>query len=514
MKKYFSLLSLAWVLFAPGARGQWSNDTAIVNAGSLATDLNGQWHNRTGATYSTAGSAGAPADYAVFYHQGLSGTGVNAVFINDGSYDASVNGRDYFSGPGGLAGQQEIAGTAMPVFGELFLQNGAGVELNITNSNGIRVAGSVRFENGITTTLRSNTNTGAVKLDDNATYTHSALGNTQHVNGYVSKTGDDAFIFPVGSGSRLRTLAMSAPATITDAYCVAWIAGSPSVTGDPSDGGAFHPVNVVMAPITSVSASGQWDWIPLNGTGSGMTITVSIPDLSSSGIPASDLRLVGWNGSSWTDLSGGSTASGNTEGSTLSGTMQAGISAVGIGSVNLLIPLPVNLLYFRAAAQNGHISLTWETTGENDMVSYGIERSADGITWEIIGNRPATGGNGPSYYKFIDVTAPAGKWLYRLRETDINGRQQLSSIVHAEILVNDLITVYPNPARQYITINGAPENSRVQLINSLGQVIREQIAGTHIVLFNLEGTDKGIYWVRVIANNLLVSQTKIARISD
>lgn len=324
------LLTACWL--PAQVQAQWYNDGASTNAGGTISDWTTQGTNTATGSYSTAGSTGAPSNYGVFEHRGQSGTGAAAALVNNGTYDATVNGRDYFMGPNGTAGQQEISGSSMPAFGELFIQNGATSLFDITNTNGIRVATNLFFGNGITTTVRANTSAGAIKFDDNATYFSTLpLDDTRHVNGYMSKTGNDAFTFPVGSGTDMRTLAISAPATATDQYSVAWIAGDPTTTGDPSNGNAMHPITAVTGNINAVSAAGQWDWIPVSGTGAGLTVAVSIP----AGItaPAATLRLAGWNGTSWVDLSGAPNATGNTEGSTLSGTMIAGIQAVGIGRV-------------------------------------------------------------------------------------------------------------------------------------------------------------------------------------
>jgi hypothetical protein len=254
----------------------------------------------------------------------------------DGPYTASGNAVDSFIGDGSAVwppvdAAKTISGTVAPSFDIAKLMNGATQQVNITNTQGINVGQRIDFANGITTTVRSNTQTGAVRLLDNATYTNTALGDAQHVNGYVSKTGNDAFTFPVGSGTDLRTLAISAPATATDQYSVSWIAGDPGTNGDPSNGNAMHATTAVTGAISVVSTAGQWDWVPVSGTGAGLTVTVSIP----AGItaPATNLRLAGWNGTSWIDLSGSPNATGNTEGSTLSGTMVSGIQAIAVGRV-------------------------------------------------------------------------------------------------------------------------------------------------------------------------------------
>jgi len=155
-----------------------------------------------------------------------------------------------------------------------------------------------------------------------------------HVNGYVKKYGPEAFVFPVGSGTDLRTLSISAPPNPTDVYAVAWILGNPTATVDPTNDNVFHPVSAILETITTVSTVGQWDWQVVRGTGEGLTITVSIPLLLGTEFAdASLLRLVGWNGTAWESL-GTAGASGITENSTLSGTMKAGIQAIGIGVVS------------------------------------------------------------------------------------------------------------------------------------------------------------------------------------
>jgi hypothetical protein len=159
------------------------------------------------------------------------------------------------------------------------------------------------------------------------------VDDSHHINGYVKKYGSEPFVFPVGSGTDLRTLTISAPSSPTDVYAVAWIMGNPTSTADPTNGNTFHPVTAVSGTISAVSTVGQWDWQAVRGTGEDLDITVSIPQLF--GAEFSDatlLRLVGWNGATWESL-GAAGASGLSENNTLKGTMKAGIQAIGIGVV-------------------------------------------------------------------------------------------------------------------------------------------------------------------------------------
>lgn len=193
---------------------------------------------------------------------------------------------------------------------------------------------------------------------------YSGASDSNHVNGYVKKIGSQGFVFPVGSGSDLRILQISAPSSSSAEYAVAWLVGNPDTTPDPTNSNQFHSTSAVTETIKAVSPVGQWDWLPVNGTGEGLIVTISIPALSGDMFtnPA-DLRLVGWNGASWVNL-GTSGATGLTENSTLSGTMIAGIQALGIGSIKSIVTVVVPPVF--TVIQNVDGTLTVSGTAEKD----------------------------------------------------------------------------------------------------------------------------------------------------
>jgi gliding motility-associated-like protein len=193
---------------------------------------------------------------------------------------------------------------------------------------------------------------------------YTGVSDLFHVNGYVKKIGSQGFIFPVGDGVDLRTLQMSAPTSSTSEYAVAWLGGNPDVTPDPTNSNQLHSTSAVSGTIKAVSPVGQWDWLPVNGTGEGLSITVSIPELTGDFFTnASDVRLVGWNGSTWVGL-GTNGASGLLENSTLSGTMIAGIQAIGIGSIKSITNVPAAPVF--TVVQNSDGTLTVSGSAEKD----------------------------------------------------------------------------------------------------------------------------------------------------
>ncbi len=179
------------------------------------------------------------------------------------------------------------------------------------------------------------------------TATITGASDANNINGYVlhySSVANEGFVYPVGTGSDLRTLTTSGTISTGAKYGTAWILGNPGTTVDPTDG-ATHSVSALADDIASVSGTGEWDWVDVSGNGQGVTVSVSIPDVSAFSA-ASLLRLVGWNGSKWINLSttqGSTAATGNVENNTLTGTMQSGITAIAIGRAYVTAYLKVFL---------------------------------------------------------------------------------------------------------------------------------------------------------------------------
>ncbi|SEJ83494.1 hypothetical protein SAMN05216327_1231 [Dyadobacter sp. SG02] len=322
-KEYISLMAgMALLLGNQLAHAQLVIDGATFNNYGAVS-------NRESYTAVTATASGAYAasSGAVFEHYE---TDANSLRVNN-NYNANGAGgsTDNFNGPAGAAGVQGISGSVAPNFSTLALKNGAASAFNITNTSGANVFATATFENGITTTVRANAATGALRFQAGATYT-GGLTDAQHVDGYVSKIGNSDFTFPVGSASDVRTLEMSAPANANAHLSVAYASDLGEAPSTPSPS------------IARVYTAGSWDWVAVTASTNDLEITVSIPNLTAFESTASNLRLIGWDGSQWLDLSGSANASAVTENSTLTGTVPAGaaITQIGIGSTQALATTP------------------------------------------------------------------------------------------------------------------------------------------------------------------------------
>ena len=411
---------------------------------------------------------------------------------------------DNFLGPSGLPGPQGVGGNVAPNFYNLVLDNGAESVFAITNTAGARIFASVDFSNGITTTVRANRRAGGLHFQLGASYT-GGRSDKQHVNGYVSKLGNEAFTFPVGSGTDARPLSIGKPASaaaiIATAYETSNVENSSSVSSS----------------ITSVFARASWDWIVGSATDDdGLAVSVSIPNVADFA-SASELRLAGWNGTQWINISGSVSASGNQEGSILSGVIPAGvtISQIGIGAFQG--SLPVTLASFTATAEHNIASLDWSTTAEINSAYFEIERSVDARTWGLLGRVKSRGeSNDIQFYNFKDQHPVDGVNYYRLKMTDRDGSYAYSDIRSAQFDFDMDIVFLPNPTpgKLYLHSNKMKSLDHIQLINPMGKILydkKKQTNGPDLDSLDLSDLSSGIYFVIVTSETGAVTNHKVIR---
>ncbi|WP_159471526.1 T9SS type A sorting domain-containing protein [Dyadobacter sp. 3J3] len=386
-----------------------------------------------------------------------------------------------------------------------------GAEITVFGAHNF-VTGGGGAQPGIVKTIRTSP-FGVLKFGAAATQT--AANDANHVDGYVSKIGNSAFTFPTGSGTDLRTLSISAPSTPTAQVTVAWFKGNPGTVSDPSDA-ETHSVTSLDGPLISVSQAGFWDWIPVTGSFSGLTVTASIPDLTTFAT-AANLRLAGWDGTQWINLSSAANATGNTEGSTITGTIPATgtISALAIGSITT--PLPVTLVSFNAqksgvGSEAAAALLYWTTSTETNSDHFDIERSENGRNWANIGKVISNGESTKILsYSFKDIQPISGENLYRLRMVDKDGTFAYSRIQSVTFDgTNSDMSVYPNPSVDKLFIRDYSTVKDISVSNLNGISVYKSLSfasGNGFV--DLASLSQGIYVVKITRINGTLSTHKI-----
>lgn len=95
-------------------------------------------------------------------------------------------------------------------------------------------------------------------------------------------------------------------------------------------------------------------------------------------------------------------------------------------------PLPVDLITFKVACENGKLLVNWTTASEVNNDYFTLERSRDNVNFEPVNITDGAGSVSVSNnYSYADVSVLQGTVYYRLKQTDFNGQSKYSSVISA-----------------------------------------------------------------------------------
>jgi hypothetical protein len=170
-------------------------------------------------------------------------------------------------------------------------------------------------------------------------------------------------------------------------------------------------------------------------------------------------------------------------------------------------PLPVELLDFKATSIGRHVQLDWTTVTEINNEGFEVERSADGLYFEMIG---WVEGNGNStvmhQYQFTDEEPFEGVNYYRLRQVDFDNRfaySKIVSVVVSERKANALeVNMYPNPATGILNIdlvNFKGKEAQIRVFSIDGRMVFNHniIAGENKKTVDVSGFSTGTYLIQI-----------------
>ena len=166
--------------------------------------------------------------------------------------------------------------------------------------------------------------------------------------------------------------------------------------------------------------------------------------------------------------------------------------------------LPVELENFKASCTNDSPFpfVNWQTSSEINNDYFSIFRSLDGINWElatIIDGQGTT--TMPTNYEWLDREAELGKIVYyKLQQTDFDGTNYNLGKISANCKLDE-IHIFPNPTSNNIFITGIEPNSKILILDMLGntvKVLEHVSSGERIDLSELH---KGKYFIQMIQDN-------------
>lgn len=178
------------------------------------------------------------------------------------------------------------------------------------------------------------------------------------------------------------------------------------------------------------------------------------------------------------------------------------------------VSLPVELTAFVATTAKESVILRWSTATEQGNHRFHIERSTDGLQYEIIGSVKGAGTTMQAQqYTWTDDTLPFESDVarYRLRQVDVDGDETIFEPVFARLQseTTRMKAPFPNPARNVATLQfEISERKRVtiEVFNALGQRVAQPVptqtmSGKKEIRLFTQQLSSGVYFVRLRAGD-------------
>lgn len=178
--------------------------------------------------------------------------------------------------------------------------------------------------------------------------------------------------------------------------------------------------------------------------------------------------------------------------------------------------LPLVLSSFYAQKQTNKVVLQWQTSSEEGVKQFVIERSTDGKTYKAIGQVAAAGNsNLTQHYSFADQSPyTSTSNYYRLNMQDIDGAIKYSKILIIKFdgQLTTSLAVFPNPARDLLQVqlpDGMKGTVGLQVFDLNGRLVKfTNLASDGSALnttVDVSTLVKGIYVLKAQAGNITLT---------
>jgi hypothetical protein len=157
---------------------------------------------------------------------------------------------------------------------------------------------------------------------------------------------------------------------------------------------------------------------------------------------------------------------------------------------------------FCASRNNNNVMLTWSTMQELNNDNFEVQRSYDGNNWSVVAIMLGAGNPGSAQqYSFTDKNITVAVAYYRIRQVDLHGRYEYSTI--NAIKANETASatrIHAGSNRVNIAFNREIMNPvSVRVLTMNGQIIarREHQQTSYPIIMNLNGKLTGTYMVQL-----------------
>lgn len=407
---------------------------------------------------------------------------------------------------------QSITGTTGTTFDSLTINNSS--TTGVTLLKPVTISTILTLTDGYVYTDATN----LMIISNNASSTSGS--SNSFVSGPMKKVGNDPFVFPVGSAGIWARLEM-----VNDTNFLYYNATTEFTCQYYNTAAPYNSNEYMAGTIEYVSYKEYWDLERTYDTANNAQCNVRLywEDATRSGINDNEhLLLAHFNSSAgyYEDQLG--IASGGSSGSILSTVPLTSFSPFTFGTdttwISGINPLPIELVSFNVKANGSAVDLNWTTASETNNDFFTVEKTKNGVDFEIVGTAKGAGNSTSILNYFLVDNTPlsqgsGGEVYYRLKQTDFDGHITYSDLEVVVIENNSDLTVafYPNPCdgNSINILLNSDVNEEILLVLSdvYGNKIYSKVIAVSQNSENVHSVDfsqkliPGVYVITVTSNN-------------
>jgi hypothetical protein len=173
--------------------------------------------------------------------------------------------------------------------------------------------------------------------------------------------------------------------------------------------------------------------------------------------------------------------------------------------------LPIKWQSFTAVKNGTKVELQWQANEDFNTKLYEVERSNDGSKFTKIGTVVASGG-GLNAYSLTDMNASAQQFnYYRIKQIDLDGKFTYSVIRLLSFDRNALLTILPNPAKDFIRVYATEDNLTLNMYDISGKKLLTRKLTNGNTEINIASFGKGVYTVVTEKDGKRIDTKKVVK---
>ncbi len=157
------------------------------------------------------------------------------------------------------------------------------------------------------------------------------------------------------------------------------------------------------------------------------------------------------------------------------------------------------------------VCLNWQTANEQNVASFEIERSIDAQHFSQVGTQMAKNQSSNSYSMIDDIALLQSNTVlyYRIKEVDKDGKFTYSTVKQLKLFNQELVSIYPNPAKDNIHIEGWFNIKQMQLFDMSGKKL--QTWSTAQPAIDVSRLQNGSYILQLELKSGIMQQLKMIK---